>query len=169
MSTPGIFNLTCVGKHTRRQLVEYSKVIFLVLNAAGGNGEWEEASTAGSYMVVLKRIDVEQLISAPASFPSKEKNIIKWYMSACKPEENLQEKVVGLHTFFSTIQPPLPAVIFRLDGVSSSSNIIFLALDFGYTQAFAFPTPTSHVINCHLSRFNHSIIQSHHCTTPSHC
>jgi hypothetical protein len=52
-----------------------------IFNDTGGYGNAGEALAAGTYMVVLKRVDVEKLRCVPVSFSSKEKNAIEEYCS----------------------------------------------------------------------------------------
>jgi hypothetical protein len=81
VSTPSVFSLTCVGEHIRNQLIKQDKVVMSIFNDTGGYGNAGEALAAGTYMVVLKRVDVEKLRCVPVSFSSKEKNAIEEYCS----------------------------------------------------------------------------------------
>ncbi|KAK7189674.1 uncharacterized protein CC84DRAFT_1176743 [Paraphaeosphaeria sporulosa] len=83
-STPSLFSLTCVCEHLRNQLVENGKVVMSIFNDTGGYGEAGEALAAGTYMVVLKRVDVERLRCVPVSLSSLEKKVVKEYMVHCQ-------------------------------------------------------------------------------------
>jgi hypothetical protein len=87
--TPCIFSLTCVGEHIRKQLVEHGKVVMSIFNDTGGHGKAGEALAAGTYMVVLKRIDVDKLRCVPVSLSSREKTAIREYVAQL---ERLKEK-----------------------------------------------------------------------------
>jgi hypothetical protein len=81
VSTSGLFSLTCVGEHIRKQLVENGKVVMSIFNDTGGYGEAGQALAAGTYMVVFKRINNVKLQCVPITFSTKEKNAIKEYIS----------------------------------------------------------------------------------------
>jgi len=81
VSTPGIFSVTCVGEHIRKQMVEGGRTVMSIFNDTGGYGEAGEALAAGTYMVVFKKVDAEMLRCVPVSFSTKEKNAIKEYLA----------------------------------------------------------------------------------------
>lgn len=80
VSTPSLFSLTCVCEHLRNQLVENGKVVMSIFNDTGGYGEAGEALAAGTYMVVMKRVDVEKLRCVPVGLSSLERKVVKEYM-----------------------------------------------------------------------------------------
>jgi len=81
VSTPGLFSVTCVGEHIRKQMVEDGRTVMSIFNDTGGYGEAGEALAAGTYMVVFKKVDVEKLRCVPVSFSTREKNAIKEYLA----------------------------------------------------------------------------------------
>ncbi|PVH94425.1 hypothetical protein DM02DRAFT_191429, partial [Periconia macrospinosa] len=80
VSTPGLFSVTCVCEHIRKQMIENGKVIMPIFNETGGYGKAGEALAAGTYMVVLKRIDTAKLRCVPVSFSTMEKKAIGEYL-----------------------------------------------------------------------------------------
>jgi hypothetical protein len=60
-----------------------------IFNDTGGHGKAGEALAAGTYMVVLKRIDVDKLRCVPVSLSSREKTAIREYVAQL---ERLKEK-----------------------------------------------------------------------------
>jgi hypothetical protein len=81
VKTPSVFSLTCVGEHIRKQLVEHGKVVMSIFNDTGGYGESGEALAAGTYIVMLKRIDVDKLRCVPVNLSSGEKTAVREYVA----------------------------------------------------------------------------------------
>ena len=79
VSTPSQFSITCASEHLRRHLVARDQAVVTLFNDLGGQGE--EGSEggdcdAGTYLVVLKRVDAQQRC-VPVNFSAKEKGAIK--------------------------------------------------------------------------------------------
>jgi hypothetical protein len=81
VKTPGLSSLIYFGEHIRKQLIEHGKVVMSIFNDTGGYGESGEALTAGTYMVVLKRIDVGKLRCVPVNLSSGEKSAVRKYVA----------------------------------------------------------------------------------------
>ncbi len=77
VSTPSQFSITCASEHMRRHLVARDQAVVTLFNDLGGEGE--ESSEAGTYLVVLKRVDAQQRC-VPVNFSAKEKGAIKQAM-----------------------------------------------------------------------------------------
>jgi hypothetical protein len=69
-----------VREKLRSQLTEDGKVATSIVNGTGDYGEAGEALAAGTYMVVLKRVDVDKLRCLPVSFSTLEKKVAKGYL-----------------------------------------------------------------------------------------
>lgn len=93
VSTPSLFSLTCVCEHLRNQLIDNGKAGMSIFNDTGGYGESGEALAAGTYMVVLKRVDVERLRCVPVNLSSLEKKVVKEYLVHCQPSSGQLEEV----------------------------------------------------------------------------
>jgi hypothetical protein len=79
VNTPGLFSLTCVAEHVRKQMVEGARTVMSIFNDTGEGRDSGDAIAAGTYMAVFKIIDVEKLRCVPVSFSTAEKKAIKEY------------------------------------------------------------------------------------------
>jgi hypothetical protein len=90
VGTPGLFSLTCVCEHVRKQMVEGAKTVMSIFNDTGKEGDSGDAVAAGTYMVVFKKIDVEKMRCVPVSFSTKEKNAMRYYVEKFPSGESIE-------------------------------------------------------------------------------
>lgn len=82
ISTPGLFSHSCAGAHLRRQFAANAKVLMTFFNDDGGHmvNHYGHQTEPGTYMIVLKRIDIEKMQCVPVSFTAVERKAIREYV-----------------------------------------------------------------------------------------
>lgn len=81
ISTPGVFSHSCAGSHLRRQFEANAKLLMTIFNDDGGHmSGYGDKAEPGTYMVVLKRVDIEKMQCVPVSFTAVEKKAIREYI-----------------------------------------------------------------------------------------